>query len=66
MGMATIAAIYYVYIDTLGDEIRGPGVVVAHHDGIGAQGLDGASGINEGLPFLSAATGRTEIDYVGA
>ncbi|MBA7707139.1 hypothetical protein ES703_116004 [subsurface metagenome] len=66
MGMATIAAVYHDYIDMLSNEVRGSGMVVAHHDGIGAQGLDGADGIDEGFPFLTTATGSTDVNHIGA
>src|SRR5262249_43089103 len=49
----------------LGQEVRGPGGAVAHHDDVHAHRLDVLGGVDERLALADAGAGGGEVDGVG-
>jgi hypothetical protein len=66
MGVPAVAAVDDVHLHVAGDEVRRAGGAVAHHQHLGAHGLQRADGIVERFALLDAGAAGGDVDDIGA
>ena len=64
--MPAIAGVDDAHIGVLGNHVGRPRAAVADDADLGADGLEGAGGIDEGFALLDAGIDSAEVDDVGA